>query len=382
MVEQAPWLVFFAGAVLGCLFMVIAVALVPSFARDDEAPRGCEPAVTVLVPLNGEEPGLFENLAAFCNQKYSGDVQLLLGVADAGDSAIGVARRLQLAFPDRQIELVVSSRAAGSNPKVSNLIGMSSHILHDIIVVVDSDIRIGPDHLHRVVSALERSGGAVTCPYFGISGSSIYSQLARLAIDSHFLPSIMFGVRLKLAKPCFGSTIALGRNSFAAIGGFESVANCLADDHALGEAVRKRGETVSVLPMAVGHVCGERTWRELWLHEVRWALTVRRIDPTGYAGWGLSHAFPLALIAFCLGGGLPALALAAVGLASRAGLLLAIQRAYGLPAHPYWLIPVRDLLSFAVFIAGFAGRTVTWKGRRFRLSSGYRPNSRAGSLWP
>src|ERR1700752_2355225 len=146
MVEQAPWLVFFAAASLGCLFMVIAVALVPSFARDDEAPRGCEPAVTVLVPLNGEEPGLFENLAAFCKQKYSGDVQLLLGVADAGDSAIRVARQLQLAFPGRQIELVVSSRAAGSNPKVSNLIGMSSHILHDIIVVVDSDIRVGPDH--------------------------------------------------------------------------------------------------------------------------------------------------------------------------------------------------------------------------------------------
>jgi ceramide glucosyltransferase len=382
MIEPSLWVLFFAGALLGCLFMVVVVALVPSFAGHDETSPCCEPAVTVLVPLNGDEPGLFENLAAFCEQDYCGDVQLLLGVADAGDSAIGVARRLQRAFPGRQIELLVNSRAAGSNPKVSNLIGMSSRILHDIIVVVDSDIRVGANHLRRVVSALERSGnGAVTCPYFGISGASVYSQLARLAIDTHFLPAIMFGVRLKLAQPCFGSTIALSRNSFAAIGGFEAVANCLADDHALGEAVRKRGEPVSVLPMAVGHLCGERTLRELWHHEVRWALTIRRIDPTGYVGWGVTHAFPLALIAYCLGGELPALALAAAALACRTGLTLAVERAYGLPAHPYWLIPLRDLLSFAVFVAALAGRTVVWKGRRFRLSTEYSPDSRAGSLW-
>lgn len=371
-IEQDLWLVFFAGAMLGCLFMAVAVTLVPSFARGQWAPRRREPAVTVLIPLHGDGPGLFENLAAFCEQDYGGEVQLLLGVADPSDSAICVVRRLQLAFPGRQIELLVNTHAAGSNPKISNLMGMSSRIQHEIIVLVDSDIRVGRDHLRRVVSALDRSGsGAVTCPYFGISTGSVCSEFARLAIDSHFLPGIMVGVRLRLSRPCFGSTIALGRNSFAAIGGFEAVANCLADDHALGDALRKRGETVSVLPMAVGHICAEESWRELWHHEVRWALTIRTVDPTGYAGWAISHAFPLALIALCLGGGIPALALAAAAVACRTVLVLVIERAYGLPAHPYWLIPVRDLLSFAVFIAGFAGRAISWKGRWFRLSSKY-----------
>src|SRR5215510_10827672 len=342
-IEQDLRLVFFAGAMLGCLFMAVAVTLVPSFARRQWAPRRREPAVTVLIPLRGDGPGLFENLAAFCEQDYGGEVELL-----------------------------VNTHAAGSNPKISNLMGMSSRIQHEIIVLVDSDIRVGRDHLRRVVSALDRSGsGAVTCPYFGISTGSVCSELARLAIDSHFLPGIMVGVRLKLSRPCFGSTIALGRNSFAAIGGFEAVANCLADDHALGDALRKRGETVSVLPMAVGHICAEESWRELWHHEVRWALTIRTVDPTGYAGWAISHAFPLALIALCLGGGIPALALAAAAVACRTVLVLVIERAYGLPAHPYWLIPVRDLLSFAVFIAGFAGRAISWKGRWFRLSSKY-----------
>ena len=367
MIEEGLWVVLFAGAMLGCLCMMFAVTLVPSFARRQQGGRRPEPAVTVLIPLHGDEPGLFENLAAFCDQDYSGDVQLLLGVADPQDSAIRVVTALQLAFPRRHIELRVTSHAGGSNPKVANLMGMSPHIKHEVIVVVDSDIRVSRDHLRRVVGALERSDGAVTCPYYGISTGSMWSQLARLSIDGHFLPSIMVGVRLKLARPCLGSTIALRRSSFAAIGGFAAVANSLADDHDLGQALRKRGETVSVLPMTVGHVCGEDSWRELWLHEVRWALTIRSIDPIGYAGWGITHAFPLALAALCLGGGFPALALAAATIACRTVLVVTVERGYGLPAHPYWLVPVRDLLSFAVFIAGFAGRVVTWKGRRFRV---------------
>ncbi|MFL4968067.1 MAG: bacteriohopanetetrol glucosamine biosynthesis glycosyltransferase HpnI [Xanthobacteraceae bacterium] len=382
MIQDALWLVFFAGAMLGCLFMTVAVMLVSSFARSWQAAGGPEPAVTVLVPLHGNEPGLFDNLAAFCDQDYSGEVQIIFGVADPHDPAIRVVRCLQLAFPGRQIELLVNAHAAGSNPKVSNLIGMSSRIQHETIVIVDSDIRVGSHHLRRVVSALERFGGAVTCPYFGISTGSVWSRLARLGIDSHFLPGIMVGVRFKLARPCLGSTIALSRNSFAAIGGFEAVANCLADDHALGEALRKRGETVSMLPLAVGHICSEDSWRELWLHEVRWALTIRNIDPVGYAGWGLSHAFPLALAALCLGGGVPALALAAAAIACRIALVLAVERGYGLPPHPYWLIPARDLLSFAVFIAGFTGRAINWKGRRFRVLSEYGPILERGSPLP
>ena len=146
-----------------------------------------------------------------------------------------------------------------------------------------------------------------------------------------------------------------------------AVADCLADDHALGEELRKRGETVSVLPFAVGHICGEASWGELWRHEVRWALTIRTIDPISYAGWGVTHAFPLALVAAGLGGGLPALGLASMAIACRMALLLAVERGYGLPPHPYWLILARDLLSVAVFIAGLTGRDVSWKGRRFRV---------------
>ncbi|MFL5063150.1 MAG: bacteriohopanetetrol glucosamine biosynthesis glycosyltransferase HpnI [Xanthobacteraceae bacterium] len=374
MIQDALLLVLFSGAVLGCLSMVVAATLVPSFARREQVARGSEPAVTILLPLHGDEAGLFTNLVSFCNQDYSGPIQIVLGVGDRHDPAIHVLERLRDAFPGRRLELVVNAYPAGSNPKVANLVAMSSRIEHDIIVLADSDIRVEPGHLRRVVGALDPSGrGAVTCPYFGISIGNPWSQLARLGVDAHFLPGIMLGVRLGLARPCLGSTICMSRDSLAAIGGFEAVANCLADDHALGEALRKRGETVVLLPFAVGHICSEASWRELWLHEVRWALTIRTIDPVGYAGWSIGHAFPLALAAVCLGGGLPACALAAAALACRAVLVRAIERGYDLPAHSYWLIPVRDLLSFAVLIAGFAGRNVSWKGRRFRVLAGGGP---------
>ena len=367
MLRDALLLVLCTGATLGCLFMIIAARLTPASARRQPATGGTHPAVTILLPLHGEEPGLLDNLVSFCRQDYAGPIQIILGVADPYDPAVAVAQRLQLAFPDRHIELVAGARAAGSNPKVANLISMNTRTEHDIIVLVDSDIRVGRDYLANVVSALARSGGAVTCPYFGISTGNVWSRLAGLGIDGHFLPGLLVGVRFDLAKPCLGSTIALSRDSLAAIGGFEAVANCLADDHAIGEKLRARGEPVSVLPFAVGHICGEASLRELWHHEVRWALTIRTIGPLGYVGWSITHAFPLALAAFCLGGGTAAAALALAALACRIRLLIAVERGYGVPRHPYWLVPVRDLLSFAVFLMGFAGRGVSWKGRRFRV---------------
>jgi ceramide glucosyltransferase len=361
----ALWL---AGA-FGCLFMLFAAALMWSSTRPQPAPEPA-PDLTILKPLHGDEAGLYENLASFCEQDYSGAIQIVFGVENPNDPAIAVVERLRAAYLGKALELVVEPRAVGSNPKVANLINMSGRIAHDVIVLADSDIRVRRDYLARLVGALERQGGgAVSCPYYGISTGSLWSHLAQLTIDSHFLPGVVVGTRLKLAQPCLGSTIALRRSSLQAIGGFEPLADCLADDYVLGELLRERGEPVSMLPFAVGHVCGESTFTELWRHELRWALTIRTVDPLGYLGWTVSHAFPLALIAWLLGGGWPAMGLAVAALVCRAVLISATERGYGLPPHPYWLIPVRDLLSFAVFVAGFVARDVSWRGHHYELMS-------------
>jgi ceramide glucosyltransferase len=360
-------IVLFAAAASGCLFMMLAAALAPPATPPDRHTGRAEPAVTILKPLHGDEVGLFENLASFCEQAYSGPVQIVFGVARPDDPAIAIVERLRAAYPRRTIELVVDATITGSNPKVSNLINMSSRIAHDILVIADSDIRVRPDYLSRIVGVLERRGGAVTVPYYGISAGGLWSRMSALNIDGYFLPGVLVGSRFGLSRPCLGSTIALRRESLLAIGGFESIADELADDYAIGERVAERGERVSLVPFAVGHVCGEQSFGELWRHELRWVTTIRSIDPLGYIGWTVTHPLPIALIAWLAGGSDIALCFAAGGLACRFLLIFAIERGYGLPPRPYWLIPLRDLLSFAIFVSGFAARGVSWKGHRYKL---------------
>jgi ceramide glucosyltransferase len=297
-------------------------------------------------------------------------VQIVFGVSRPDDPAIALVEKLRAMFPHETMELVVDGSVHGTNPKVSNLINMSARIAHDIIVLADSDIRVRPDYLSRLVGKLERTGGVVTAPYYGISTGSLWSRLSELNVDGHFLPGVLVGSRFALSRPCLGSSIALHRSSLLAIGGFEAIADCLADDYEIGALMAARGEPVSLLDFAVGHVCDERSFGELWRHEVRWAMTIRSIDPIGYLGWSISHAFPLALIAWILGGEEIAAGLAIGSLACRGVLIYAIERGYGLPPRPYWLIPLRDLLSFAVFAAGFVARDLSWKGRRYSLMSG------------
>jgi ceramide glucosyltransferase len=163
-------------------------------------------------------------------------------------------------------------------------------------------MRVDPDYLSRVVDALEQRGvGAVTCLYHGFAATGVWARLAALGINAHFLPSVVVGLGLGLAWPCFGSTIAFKRKALAEIGGFIGVANCLADDYAVGAALRARGYKIFISSITIGHVCGEMSAQELWQREVRWARTIRSIDPVGYAGTIVTHAFPLALVA-ALGG--------------------------------------------------------------------------------
>jgi ceramide glucosyltransferase len=335
------------------------------------------PGVTILKPLHGAEPGLFENLASFCTQNYPGAVQIILGVQDPRDDAIAVVEQLRAKHKDCHLDLVVDATMHGLNRKVSNLVNMWRYVEHDVVVVADSDMRVDPDYLSRLVAALEQRGvGAVTCLYHGLPATGFWAQLAALGINAHFLPNVIMGLEMKLAQPCFGSTIAFRRKALMEIGGFVRIANCLADDYAIGAALRARGYKISVSPTTVAHVCGEMSASELWHHEVRWARTIRSLDPAGYAGSIIAHAFPLALIA-ALGsatteslGSATALGLGMAAFGCRLALLRQVERAFNLPPQSCWLVPLRDLLSFAVFVSSFFGQSARWKGRRYRFIAG------------
>jgi ceramide glucosyltransferase len=374
------WSSIIAGlaSVVGCSYLICATLLTDRFSRKASlSPRPSMPRVTILKPLHGAEPGLLESLASFCTQDYPGPVQIVFGVQDPRDEAIAVVEQLRAQHGANHIDLVVDATMHGLNRKVSNLVNMWRRVEHEIVVVADSDMRVEPDYLSRVVAALEERGvGAVTCLYHGLAAPGAWARLAELGINAHFLPSVIFGLGLGLAHPCFGSTIAFKRKALAEIGGFVGIADCLADDYAIGARLRARGYRISILPFTIGHVCGDMSARELWQHEVRWARTVRTIDPAGYIGLMVTHAFPLALIAVLAGiptdalGPTIAVGLSITSIVCRLALLLQVERAFGLPPQSYWLLPLRDLLSFAVFVASVAGRNAKWKGRGYRFRSG------------
>jgi ceramide glucosyltransferase len=365
-----------AVAGVGCAYLMTATILLRRLGRDRAGVRpAATPAVTILKPLHGNEPGLLENLGSFCAQDYPGDIQIVCGVQHTGDGAVAVVERLRELNPDRHLDLVVDAKVRGLNRKVSNLVNMAPRIRHEVVVLADSDIRVDAGYLCRVIAALEQPGvGAVSCLYYGVALTGVWARLAALLINAQFLPSVVVALAFGLAHPCFGSTLALRRGALTEIGGFEPFVDCLADDYAMGAALRAQGCNVAIPRFAVAHVCTQTSLRELWRHQLRWARTIRSIDPIGYAGSLVSHPVPWALLAVLLGVGstalLPAVAVAIAAIACRMAVLRQAERAYRLPSQPHWLVPACDLLSFAVFAISFLNWEVSWRGHRFRMVAG------------
>jgi ceramide glucosyltransferase len=356
-------------AAIGCIYALVAAALMPRFRSAATAPPAARPSVTILKPLRGAEASLADNLRSFCVQRYDSPVQLLFGVEDESDPAAAIVRALAVEYRLRDIALVTGSVLPIANPKVGTLMALEPRIRHDVVIIADSDIAVPPDYLERIVSALQQPGvGLVTCLYRGEPGAGVWAELAAMAIDHNFLPSVMVGIRSGLARPCFGSTIALRRDTLEVIGGFGAFADHLADDHAIGEAVRATGMRVTVPDFVVAHLCSERTARELVSHELRWARTIRALNPVGYAASVVTYPLPFALAGYALlNASRMAGAVLLATLACRLVLALRVDHTLGVAFTRWWLGPVRDLISFAIFAASFFVRTVTWRGRRYRV---------------
>src|SRR6476469_8642123 len=362
------WLIFTLAAIAACAYALFGAVLLRQFARNTPILGSSRPGLTVLKPLCGAEPGLEANLISFFNQDYSGPLQLVLGVQSPADPAVTVAKGLKEL---RDIELVVDSQRHGTNGKISNLINILARARHEIVVVSDGDIRVEPQYLQSVISTLLAPGvGIATCLYYGFSLNGLWSRLSATAINEHFLPNVLVALKLGLARPCTGATIAGRAETFRRIGGFEVFADHLADDYAIGEAVRELGLKVAVAPILVGHSCAETSFSELMHHELRWARTLRLLSPWGYAGLVLTHALPLALIAAALRGfGAAGWATIALALACRLSIPIQLRTlSFGGGASP-WLSPIRDLMSFAVFLASFVPGPLSWRGSRYVLRS-------------
>jgi ceramide glucosyltransferase len=364
-----------AGAVLGSFYHLTAIILVLRFPRARKVPPAPFPAVTILRPLHGNEPGLFGRIASLCRQDYPGRVDVICGVQQENDPAIPVVRRLQ-ATGRPEIELNIDGCEHGSNRKISNLINMLPAASQDVVVISDSDIGVDPHYVASLIAELQEPGvGAVTCAYHGIPAGGIWAQLSAMSINLQFLPNVIAAVSLNAAHPCLGATIALNREALAQIGGFRRFADELADDYAIGSAVRALGRKVVVSRFTVGHVCFERDFRALWGRQLRAARTIQAIDPVGYAGTIFMHPLALSVVAAILGVSGSFLLISAA-LICRLALCWAIERAIALPRHRYALIPVQDAIAFAIFLTSFFGREVEWRGKTYTVADGFLSQSR------
>jgi len=354
-------------AAAGGAYALLAASRVGAFRSGLFDDAKAWPALSVLKPLHGAEPGLEEALSSFNAQGYAAPVQLILGIQDPGDAAIPLARKIAGEAADGV--LVVDATPHGANAKIANLINMAGQARHEIVVLSDSDIQVRPDYLKRIVVALSEPGvGVVSCPYYGVPRAGGWSRLAAMGISYQFLPSVAVGVSLGMARPCMGSTIALRRETLTAIGGFEAFADVLADDYAIGAAVRATGARCVVAPILVAHGCAETAAAEVFAHEVRWARTIRGVDPAGFFGSAVTHPTAWALIALLLLQGAPmGWAMLIFALAARFWLMRQVDTAAELPTTDPWRLPVRDLFSFGVFLTALFGREVEWRGQRYSV---------------
>ncbi|HTV98630.1 MAG TPA: bacteriohopanetetrol glucosamine biosynthesis glycosyltransferase HpnI [Steroidobacteraceae bacterium] len=366
----ASWLVE-CGTVLAALAMgysVMACLAVRRRARTTGGAPANAPAVTVLKPLCGEEHGLYECLRSFCEQDYP-HFQIVFGVSNSRDPAVAVVRRLKREFPAMDLKIAIDGRQHGSSPKVSNLINMMPLASYGHLVIADSDVRVTRSYLATVVAPLLDPGvGIVTCGYRGRPRAGLWSLLGCLFINEWFMPSVCVAAMAGSRSFAFGATIAIRRDVLDLIGGFESIANQLADDYRLGELTRRMGLRTVLSEVVVDTYVGERNLGELLEHELRWLRTIRAVRPVGHALSFITFGIPVAAIGSLLAGGAPpALAMLAVTAGARILLHFTVRKPGSARSHLPMLL-LRDTLTFVLWSWSFATRTVRWRNEHFRVT--------------
>jgi ceramide glucosyltransferase len=310
---------------------------------------------------------------------------VVFGVQDLADTALPVVRRLQGRFPDCDLAVVVDATEHGPNRKVANLINMLPAAKYDVLVIADADVHVAADWLRRVVAALEAPGvGLVTTVYTGLPGGGPHppspsrkgrgsGYLGAMQINQYFLPGALLA-RAMGRQDCLGATMALRREMLERIGGFAALVKHLADDNVLGRLVQGLGLRVALADTIPATTVAESSLGALWRHELRWARTIRALEPVPFAASVLQYPLVWALLVVLVSGGAPwALGWFAVAWGIRAVIARGIDRVLGLANRtPLWLLPVRELMSVAVMVASYAGRRVDWRGHQMQ-AEGFDP---------
>lgn len=326
------------------------------YTEDDFAP-----SVTILKPIACDETQLYENLASFCAQDYP-EFEVVFCLHADDDPALPVVQRVAQAFPNARPRIAIGHNPAMANPKIANLAKPGAKANGEIVVIADSDVHVGRDYLRAICAefATERTVAA-TCLYRGVPNDGVISRLGAAHIEDEFAPSVLVALALGPLRFCLGATMAVRKTVLDGIGGLAALGPYLADDHELGERASKFGD-VALARYVVETDVTETRLADLWSHELRWARTHRAQAFTGYFFSFLMYALPFAVLyAAVARTALSAVVLAVIA-ALRLGVHVAARTALRVRRpSDWWLIPARDFLSIAVWLASLFGRSVRWR---------------------
>jgi ceramide glucosyltransferase len=335
------------------------------------------PDVTLLKPLKGCDETTHASLQCWLEQEYAGKIQILFGVADANDPVCKVVKLLLQEFPNADAQLVVCHEALGTNAKVSTLVHLERLAKYGLILSSDADVRVPVDFLSQTVTHLDDPGvGLVNCFYRLANPQTSAMHWENIAVNADFWSQVLQSTTLKAPDFALGAVMLTRRSALEEIGGYAALTNCLADDYQLGRRLAGKGHRIALGSVVVECWDKPMNWGDVWRHQMRWARTIRVCQPLPYFMSILANAtlWPLLWLTFaCLFTHSNSVVLIAAGcLLGRIIMAWHLQKRFTPDrdlVSPHWLVPVKDLLHFAVWFNSFMGNTIEWRGERMRLQS-------------
>ncbi|MEO5935941.1 MAG: bacteriohopanetetrol glucosamine biosynthesis glycosyltransferase HpnI [Terriglobales bacterium] len=336
--------------------------------------------VSILKPLRGADPEMYESFRSHCVQDYPHPYELLFGVNDGGDEALAYVQRLQAEFPQLAIRVIVCSHVIGMNRKVSNLAQMLTEAKYEHVVINDSDIRVPVDYLRRVMAWFSGASdakptGMVTCMYRALAGKTVWSKVESLGVTMDFMPPVL-AARFLEGRVYFGlgSTMAVSKAAVAAMGGLESIADHLADDYELGTRIADAGFNVVLSDVVVETFVADYDCTQFFDHQLRWARTVRSSRPSGYFGVVITFGVFWSVLAVLFSGCAPwSIGLLAANVLARLLVLQVVGVSiigHGTAWKLIWLMPLREFFAPLIWLLSLGGERIVWRGEVFRLRRG------------
>ncbi len=341
--------------------------------RNQKAPPSFTVPVSILKPLKGCDPEMYEAFRSHCRQEYAAPYEIIFGTNAEDDDSVPYVSKLQAEFPDVPIKLVAGGEVLGANGKVSNVARMLPRAQYAHVLINDSDILVPPNYLRDVMAWFgDPQVGMVTCLYRARAGKSVWSKLEALGVLGDFMPGALTARMIEgQVRFGLGSTMAVDRKALEAIGGVERLADYLADDYELGSRICDSGKRVVVPSVVVETSTPDYSFADFWRHQLRWGRTVWSSRPGGYLGLVMTFALFWAVVTLLASGAGWAWWLLGSVIVARLVVIACYANALSdRTAREIWLFPLRDLISPVVWLYSLGGNEIHWRGEQFRLKRG------------